>query len=109
MLRLWPVAATDTHWCAAELSMPKNLALARHGRVSDARELFLLSDAAQARMRTIIGMEHIRSVVRDVQFLRHDEAPPAHGNMYCKFMQHAWDWKYTDLLPPKVCTLTFPL
>eukprot|EP00892_Ulva_mutabilis_P006754 jgi/Ulvmu1/4450/UM002_0175.1 len=85
-----------------ELSMPKNLALARHGRAGDSRELFLLSDAAQARMRTLIGIEHVRSVVQDVQFLRHDQAPPANGATHCKFVQHAADWKYTDLLPPQV-------
>ena len=90
--------------CPAELRVPQDLALAQHGRAGDSRELFLLSDAGQAHMHTVIGLENIRSVARNVRFLRHDEAVPAGGEMYCKFVQHATDYKYTDLLPPQART-----
>lgn len=82
----------------ADLICPANLALARHGHLSS-REFFLLSDSAEGSKRTLIGLQHIRRVAEDFVFLEPDQSPPADGP-YCRFMQHAEDRRFTDLICP---------
>lgn len=88
----------------ADLSCPESLALARHGRTANSHEMFLLSDVAQGRMCSLIGLENVWAVVKDVAFLKANEAPPA-DRPHCKFVQHAHDRRFTDLMPPQVCML----